>query len=74
MHAALRGRAPGRRVTQGGGCRAPGLLRSHRGQDRGDVSDDIVFLGIVVIGAIAFIFDLMMRQLEKKLVPWKGKA
>ena len=38
------------------------------------LATDIVFLGIVVIGAIAFIFDLMMRQLEKKLVPWKGKA
>ena len=38
------------------------------------LATDIVFLGIVVIGAIAFMFDLMMRQLEKKLVPWKGKA
>lgn len=38
------------------------------------LATDIVFLGIVVIGAIAFLFDLMMRQLERKLVPWKGKA
>lgn len=38
------------------------------------LATDIVFLGIVVIGAIAFMFDLMMRAMEKKLVPWKGKA
>lgn len=33
---------------------------------------DIVIMGIVVIGIIAYLFDLFMRYLEKKLVPWKG--
>ena len=30
-------------------------------------------LGIVVIGAIAYLFDLFMRRLERWLVPWKGR-
>ncbi|MCW2309909.1 ABC transporter permease subunit [Rhodobium gokarnense] len=34
---------------------------------------EVVFMGIIVIGAIAYIFDLMMRLVEKKLVPWKGR-
>ncbi len=38
------------------------------------LATDIVFLGIVVIGLIAFFFDVLMRQVEKVLVPWKGKA
>ena len=38
------------------------------------LATDIVFLGIVVIGAVAFVFDLMMRKIEKAFVPWKGKV
>ena len=38
------------------------------------LATDIVFLGIVVIGLIAFFFDVLMRQVERMLVPWKGKA
>lgn len=34
----------------------------------------VVFLGIIVIGVLAYLFDLLMRLLERKLVPWKGKA
>lgn len=34
---------------------------------------DIVIMGIIVIGVFAYAFDLIMRALEKKLVPWKGK-
>ncbi len=34
---------------------------------------DIVIMGIIVIGVIAYSFDLFMRWLERKLVPWKGK-
>jgi len=34
---------------------------------------DIVIMGIIVIGVVAYVFDLMMRWIEKKLVPWKGK-
>jgi taurine transport system permease protein len=37
------------------------------------LATDIVFLGIIVIGVIAFAFDLMMRALERALVPWKGR-
>lgn len=35
---------------------------------------DIVIMGIVVIGIVAFAFDLLMRYLEKVLVPWKGRV
>ena len=38
------------------------------------LATDIVFLGIVVIGAVAFVFDLIMRKIERRLVPWKGKV
>ena len=38
------------------------------------LATDIVFLGIVVIGAVAFVFDLAMRRIERALVPWKGKV
>ena len=37
------------------------------------LATDIVFLGIVVIGLLAFLFDLLMRRIERLLVPWKGK-
>ena len=37
------------------------------------LATDIVFLGIVVIGLIAFFFDAIMRWVERSLVPWKGK-
>lgn len=33
----------------------------------------VVIMGIFVIATIAFIFDLLMRFLERRLVPWKGK-
>jgi taurine transport system permease protein len=35
---------------------------------------DVVIMGIVVIGAVAYLFDLMMRRVERALVPWKGRA
>jgi taurine transport system permease protein len=34
---------------------------------------DIVIMGIVIIAAIAYAFDLVMRWLERRLVPWKGR-
>lgn len=34
---------------------------------------DIVMMGIFVIGVVAYLFDLLMRWVERKLVPWKGK-
>mgnify|MGYP001799542200 FL=1 len=35
---------------------------------------DIVILGIILIGIIGFGIDMLMRQAERWLVPWKGKA
>lgn len=35
---------------------------------------DTVIAGIFVIGVIAYGFDLFMRFVERKLVPWKGKV
>lgn len=35
---------------------------------------DIVLMGILVIGTVAGVFDLIMRQVERKLVPWKGHS
>ncbi len=34
---------------------------------------DIVIMGIVVIGVVAYLFDMFMRWVERKLVPWKGR-
>lgn len=34
---------------------------------------DIVIMGIMVIGIIAYVFDLLMRWIEVKVVPWKGR-
>jgi len=34
---------------------------------------DIVIMGIVLIGVIAYLFDLAMRRLEQILVPWKTR-
>ena len=34
---------------------------------------DIVIMGIIVIGIVAYAFDLFMRWVERKLVPWKGR-
>ncbi|MEM9786886.1 MAG: ABC transporter permease [Pseudomonadota bacterium] len=35
---------------------------------------DIVMMGIILIGIIGFTIDVLMRQAEKWLVPWKGKG
>jgi taurine transport system permease protein len=35
---------------------------------------DVVVMGIVLIGAVAWFFDLCMRALERRLVPWKGRG
>jgi len=35
---------------------------------------EVVVLGIVVIGLIAYLFDLLMRWIESVAVPWKGKV
>lgn len=33
----------------------------------------VVIMGIIVIAGIAYLFDLLMRLIERKVVPWKGK-
>jgi len=35
---------------------------------------EVVIMGIVIIGAIAWAFDLLMRRIEALAVPWKGKV
>ena len=35
---------------------------------------DIVIMGIILIGIIGFGIDMLMRMLERVLVPWKGKG
>ncbi len=35
---------------------------------------DVVIMGIVVIGIIAYLFDLLMRWIERMTVPWKGRV
>ncbi len=38
------------------------------------MATDVVIMGILVIGLLALLFDLGMRWLERKLVPWKGRG
>ena len=35
---------------------------------------DIVIMGIILIGVIGYGIDILMRMLEKWLVPWKGRS
>ena len=37
-------------------------------------STDIVMMGIILIGIIGFSIDMLVRWLERWLVPWKGKG
>ncbi|MCP4757732.1 MAG: ABC transporter permease subunit [Proteobacteria bacterium] len=38
------------------------------------LSSDLVVLGIIIIGVIGFSIEVVMRWLESKLIPWKGKG
>lgn len=38
------------------------------------LASDTVIMGIIVIGFFALAFDLLLRHLEKVLIPWKGKV
>ncbi|WP_105510304.1 ABC transporter permease subunit [Paraburkholderia sp. BL21I4N1] len=38
------------------------------------LASDVVIMGIIVIGFFALCFDLLMRYLERVLVPWKGRV
>lgn len=35
---------------------------------------DIVIMGIILIGVVGFSIDMLMRWVERKLVPWKGRG
>ncbi|MDJ0781652.1 MAG: ABC transporter permease subunit [Desulfosarcinaceae bacterium] len=35
---------------------------------------DIVIMGVIVMGIVGYGFDMIMRLLEDKLIPWKGKT
>jgi taurine transport system permease protein len=37
------------------------------------LQSDTVIMGIIVIGLFAFGFDLLMRKIERWIVPWKGR-
>lgn len=37
------------------------------------LASDTVIMGIIVIGVFAFAFDLLVRYLERLLIPWKGR-
>ena len=37
------------------------------------LASDTVIMGIIVIGALAFAFDMLIRRIEKAMIPWKGK-
>ena len=37
------------------------------------LTTDMVIMGLIVIGIIAYLFDLLMRWIERVLVPWKGQ-
>jgi len=31
-------------------------------------------MGIIIIGALAYAFDGLMRMLERRLTPWRGRV
>ncbi len=35
---------------------------------------DIVIIGIIIIGVIGFAIEVLMRKMENRLIPWKGKG
>jgi taurine transport system permease protein len=34
---------------------------------------DVVLMGILVIAAVAFALEALLRRLERRLVPWAGR-
>lgn len=38
------------------------------------LSTDIVVLGVIIVGLIGYGIDILMRKIEAKLIPWKGRA
>lgn len=40
----------------------------------GELQMAVVFVGIIIIGIIGYAMELMIRSIEHKAIPWKGKA
>ncbi len=38
------------------------------------LATDIVVLGVIIVGLIGYSIDIIMRKIEAKLIPWKGKS
>lgn len=38
------------------------------------LATDVVFVGIGIIASLAFLFSAVMRTIERRLVPWKGRS
>lgn len=38
------------------------------------LSTDIVVMGVIIVGLIGYGIDILMRKIEAKLIPWKGRA
>lgn len=38
------------------------------------LATDIVVLGVIIVGIIGYSIDILMRKLEARLIPWKGRA
>ena len=38
------------------------------------LSTDIVVMGVIIIGIVGYGIDILMRMLEARLIPWKGKG
>ncbi|MCB1969565.1 MAG: ABC transporter permease subunit [Geminicoccaceae bacterium] len=38
------------------------------------LSTDIVVMGVIIIGIIGYSIDILMRMIEARLIPWKGKG
>ncbi|MNC66289.1 putative aliphatic sulfonates transport permease protein SsuC [compost metagenome] len=34
---------------------------------------DIIFVGIIIMGLTGVLIDMLLRAVERKVVPWKGK-
>ena len=37
------------------------------------LASDTVIMGIIVIGILALAFDMLLRRIERVMIPWKGK-
>lgn len=39
-----------------------------------ELRTSVVFVGIILIGIIGYLMELLIRTVESRLIPWKGKA